>query len=112
VDLGAVAAMSTEALVLWIGHGSDRSKAWPIKHFDGEPGLGCDSAFCQGRPAAASLQGPVIRATTRLVVLNVVVYNKKGIPVGGLSRDDSPSWTKGKNRGSTFFRKREPIDAR
>jgi hypothetical protein len=33
-------------------------------------------------------QQEVLRVATRLVVVNVVVHDKKGVPVEGLTRDD------------------------
>ena len=49
------------------------------------------------------LPSPVIRSTTRLVQLNVVVRNKKGVPIGGLTKDDFILLDQGKPQEIAFF---------
>ena len=46
------------------------------------------SAFTQTGPGVSGPDQQVFRVTTRLVVVNVVVHDKKGAPVAGLTRDD------------------------
>src|SRR5258708_16064318 len=46
---------------------------------------------------------PVLRVTTRLVQVNVVVHDKHGEPVAGLTKDDFTLYEKGKERKIAFF---------
>ena len=46
---------------------------------------------------------PVLRVTTRLVQVNVVVHDKSGQPVAGLTKDDFTLFEKGKERKIAFF---------
>ena len=46
---------------------------------------------------------PVIRVTTRLVQVNVVVHDRKGEPVAGLTKDDFVLFDKGKEQNIGFF---------
>jgi len=46
---------------------------------------------------------PVLRVTTRLVQVNVVVHDKSGQPVGGLTKDDFTLYEKGKQHKIAFF---------
>ena len=46
---------------------------------------------------------PVLRVTTRLVQVNVVVHDKSGQPVPGLTKDDFTLYEKGKERKIAFF---------
>jgi VWFA-related protein len=57
------------------------------------------------RPAAqeSPLPSPVIRSTTRLVQVNVVVRDKKGAPIGGLTKDDFTVLDQGKPQEIAFF---------
>src|ERR1700674_5302637 len=45
----------------------------------------------------------VLRVTTRLVQVNVVVHDKSGQPVAGLTKDDFTLYEKGKARKIAFF---------
>jgi VWFA-related protein len=53
---------------------------------------------------------PVLRVTTRLVEVNVVVRDKSG-PVRGLSKDDFTLFDKGKQRQIAFFSMNAPAEA-
>jgi VWFA-related protein len=56
--------------------------------------------------AGPSVSGPdqqVLRVTTRLVVVNVVVHDKKGAPVAGLTRDDFRVFDGGKEEKISVF---------
>jgi len=46
---------------------------------------------------------PVLRVTTRLVQVSVVVHDKSGRPVAGLTKDDFTLYEKGKPRKIAFF---------
>src|SRR5260370_14438383 len=46
---------------------------------------------------------PVLRVTTRLVQVNVVVHDKRGEPVAGLTKTDFTLYEKGKERKIAFF---------
>src|SRR6267143_2112652 len=46
---------------------------------------------------------PVLRVTTRLVQVNVVVHDKSGQPVGGLTKDDFTLYEQGKQHKIAFF---------
>src|ERR1700682_3472035 len=46
---------------------------------------------------------PVLRVTTRLVQVNVVVHDRSGQPVAGLTKDDFTLYEKGKARKIAFF---------
>jgi len=48
---------------------------------------------------------PVIKVTTRLVQVNVVVHNKKGEPVGDLTKEDFVLLDKGQEQKILFFSK-------
>jgi VWFA-related protein len=52
-----------------------------------------------------NMETPVIRVTTRLVQVNVVVHNKKGEPVGDLTKDDFVLFDKGQEQKILFFSK-------
>jgi VWFA-related protein len=45
-------------------------------------------SFAQTGQNPGGQQTPVVRATTRMVVVNVVVHDKQGVPISGLTRDD------------------------
>jgi VWFA-related protein len=47
----------------------------------------------------------VIRVTTRLVQINMVVHDKKGEPVGDLTQDDIELFDKGQQQKILFFSK-------
>src|SRR5215471_14251447 len=52
-----------------------------------------------------NLEAPVIRVTTRLVQVNVVVHNKKGEPVRDLAKEDFVLFDKGQEQKILFFSK-------
>ena len=52
-----------------------------------------------------NLETPVIRVTTRLVQVNVVVHNKKGEPVRDLAKEDFVLFDKGQEQKILFFSK-------
>jgi VWFA-related protein len=52
-----------------------------------------------------NIDTPVIKVTTRLVQVNVVVHNKKGEPVGDLTKDDFVLFDKGQEQKILFFSK-------
>jgi len=56
----------------------------------------------KGRAVPGSEQEP-FRVTTRLVVVNVVVHDKKGAPVTGLTRDDFTLFDGGKEEKISLF---------
>jgi VWFA-related protein len=63
------------------------------------------SLFAQAQaPQPATAQAPaVIRSTTRLVQLNVIVHNKKGVPVQGLKKEDFTILDQGQEQPLAFF---------
>lgn len=56
----------------------------------------------------ANPQVPVVRVTTRLVVVDVVVTDKQGKPVAGLSRDDFTVLEHGQAQAISIFRFEQP----
>ena len=52
-----------------------------------------------------NLETPVIKVTTRLVQVNVVVHNKKGEPVRDLTKEDFVLFDKGQEQKILFFSK-------
>jgi VWFA-related protein len=52
-----------------------------------------------------NIETPVIKVTTRLVQVNVVVHNKKGEPVGDLTKEDFVLFDKGQEQKILFFSK-------
>jgi VWFA-related protein len=67
---------------------------------------GAGSGFAQtSAPASPSPQAPtVLRSTTRLVQINVIVHNKKGEPVEGLRKEDFAIQDQGQEQQvATFF---------
>ena len=59
--------------------------------------------FAQTGPAVSAPDQQVLRVTTRLVVVNVVVHDKKGAPVAGLTRDDFTVFDGGKEEKINVF---------
>lgn len=59
--------------------------------------------FTLPAPAQAPERPTVLRVTTRLVEVSVIVHDKKGQPVGGLSRDDFELLDQGKPQQIHFF---------
>jgi VWFA-related protein len=59
--------------------------------------------FAQTGPGAGLPEQQVLRVTTRLVVVNVVVHDKKGAPVAGLTRDDFMVFDGGKEEKISVF---------
>ena len=55
--------------------------------------------------APGNIETPVIKVTTRLVEVNVVVHNKKGEPVGDLTKDDFALFDQGQAQKILFFSK-------
>lgn len=68
-------------------------------------GHSATSLFAQAQaPQLATVQSPaVIRSTTRLVQLNVIVHNKKGVPVQGLKKEDFTILDQGQEQSLAFF---------
>ncbi|MEO7142877.1 MAG: VWA domain-containing protein [Bryobacteraceae bacterium] len=62
----------------------------------------CLAALCLAAQTPAPSPQPVIRVTTRLVEINVVVHDKSG-PVADLTKDDFILTEKGKPRGIAAF---------
>jgi len=61
------------------------------------------AAFAQTGPGLSAPDQQVLRVTTRLVVVNVVVHDKKGAPVAGLTRDDFTVLDGGKEEKISVF---------
>jgi VWFA-related protein len=59
--------------------------------------------FAQTGPGTGQPEQQVLRVTTRLVVVNVVVHDKKGAAVEGLTRDDFTVFDDGKEEKISFF---------
>ncbi len=57
----------------------------------------------QATPSSSELPGPTIRVSTHLVLVDVVVTDKQGKPVRGLTQDDFTVQEKGKNQKIAFF---------
>jgi VWFA-related protein len=54
-------------------------------------------------PQTAAAGGPVIKVTTRLLQVSVVVHDKKGEPVGDLTKDDFVLYDKGQEQKIRYF---------
>jgi VWFA-related protein len=59
----------------------------------------------QVQEQSGNLETPVIKVTTRLVQVNVVVHNKKGEPVRDLTKEDFVLFDKGQEQKILFFSK-------
>jgi VWFA-related protein len=59
----------------------------------------------QVQEQSGNLETPVIKVTTRLVQVNVVVHNKKGEPVRDLTKEDFVLFDKGQEQKIMFFSK-------
>ncbi|HSC45161.1 MAG TPA: VWA domain-containing protein [Candidatus Acidoferrum sp.] len=57
----------------------------------------------EAQPQSRTENGPVLRATTRLVQLNVIVEDRHGKAVGGLRPEDFQLWDNGKARKIALF---------
>jgi VWFA-related protein len=66
---------------------------------------GAGSSFAQtGGPVSPGPQAPtILRSTTRLVQINVIVHNKKGEPVEGLKKEDFTVLDQGKEQQIAAF---------
>jgi VWFA-related protein len=67
------------------------------------PGSGHSLAYAQQAPAPGAGDVPVIRAETRLVLVDTVVTDKKGNYIRDLSQNDFKVWEDGKEQTLTSF---------
>ena len=65
--------------------------------------LGAPAAFAQATSTASPADVPVIKSSTRLVQVNVVVTDKKGLPVQGLKKEDFRLFDGGKPQEIAFL---------
>jgi len=61
------------------------------------------ACLCAAVLLAAGQEPPLLRVTTRLVQLNVVVHDKKGRPVADLTKDDFTLFDEGQRQKIAFF---------
>lgn len=71
-------------------------------------GLGGFSVAAQQTKAPSLKSADVLRVTTRLVLVDVVVTDKHGKPVGGLTREDFNLWENGKPQRLAIFSVEQP----
>ena len=67
--------------------------------------LSCSILFSLARPSrvSAQKQAPVARVTTRLVQVNVIVQDRKGLPITDLTQDDFELTEQGKPQKISLF---------
>src|SRR5271155_966928 len=90
--------MRDRRLVLWVG-AICLASSWILL----DPGFGNPAAHAQQASAPGAADLPVIRAETRLVLVDTVVTDKKGNYVRDLAQTDFKVWEDGKEQTLTSF---------
>lgn len=68
----------------------------------------CPSVVAPQAPPSQALEGPVLRSTTRLVQVSVIVQDGKGQPVTGLKPEDFTVYDEGKQQNIATFSAESP----